>query len=81
MSQNKDTMTFFSSGFLIIIIGLAIVAIGVLVALGAFSWFGRLPGDIRIENDSVKFVFPITSMLLVSVIITIVVNFARRLLR
>jgi uncharacterized membrane protein len=70
-----------SIGLTIIIVGLAIVAIGILVAIGALSWFGRLPGDIRIEGDSVRVFVPITSMLLISVILTLAVNILRRLLR
>jgi hypothetical protein len=70
-----------SIGWTIIIVGLAIVAIGILFAIGALSWFGRLPGDIRIEGDSVRVFVPITSMLLISVILTLAVNILRRLLR
>jgi uncharacterized membrane protein len=70
-----------SIGLTIIIVGLAIVTIGILLAIGALSWFGRLPGDIRIEGDSVRVFIPITSMLLISVILTLAVNILRRLLR
>jgi hypothetical protein len=43
--------------------------------------FGRLPGDIRIEGENGSFYFPLTSSILVSVILTIVVNVVSRLLR
>lgn len=36
--------------------------------------FGRLPGDIRIEGENGSFYFPLTSSILVSVILTIVLN-------
>ena len=42
---------------------------------------GRLPGDIRIERDGFSFYFPITSSILVSVVVTIIVNVVARLLR
>jgi hypothetical protein len=42
---------------------------------------GRLPGDIRIEGENGSFYFPITSSVLVSVILTIVVNVILRLWR
>ena len=42
---------------------------------------GRLPGDIRIEGENGSFYFPITSCILVSVILTIVLNVITRLLR
>jgi hypothetical protein len=70
-----------SIGLAIIAIGVAVVIVGILVAVGAFSWFGRLPGDIRIEGDSVNIFVPITSMLLISIVLTLLVNLVRRLLR
>lgn len=42
---------------------------------------GRLPGDIRIEGENGSFYFPITSSILVSVILTIVLNLIARFLR
>jgi hypothetical protein len=42
---------------------------------------GRLPGDIRIEGENGSFYFPVTSSILVSVILTIVLNVIARLLR
>lgn len=39
---------------------------------------GRLPGDIRIEGKSGSFYFPITSSILVSVILTIALNLISR---
>ena len=42
---------------------------------------GRLPGDIRIEGENGSFYFPITSSILVSVVLTIVLNVIVRLLR
>ena len=43
--------------------------------------FGRLPGDIRIEGENGSFYFPITSSILVSVILTIILNIISRFLR
>jgi hypothetical protein len=42
---------------------------------------GRLPGDIRIEGQNGSFYFPITSSILVSVILTIIVNVIARLIK
>lgn len=70
-----------SIGLAVIAVGAVIVLIGILITIGAFSWFGRLPGDVRIEGDSVKILIPITSMLLISIILTLAVNILRRLLR
>jgi hypothetical protein len=41
---------------------------------------GRLPGDIRIEGENGSFYFPVTSSILISVILTIVVNIVAKLL-
>ncbi len=66
-------------GLLIVGVGLAIVVIGGLVALGAFGWFGRLPGDLRFEGERTRVFLPITSMLLISLILTLLLNlFLRR---
>lgn len=58
------------------LIGAAVLVIGALVrfAPGLFSWFGNLPGDIRIENENSRVFIPITSMILVSVVLTVIVN-------
>lgn len=64
----------------IILAGFALVVIGVVLhfAPGAFSWFGRLPGDIRIENEKTRVYIPITSMILLSVGLTVLLNLFRR---
>jgi di/tricarboxylate transporter len=68
-------------GIVLVVVGAGVVLLGVLVATGALSWFGRLPGDIRHEGASARVFFPITSMILVSVVLTVVVNLVSRLLR
>ncbi len=66
------------AGLIIVGIGVVLVVIGLLVASGAFSWFGRLPGDLRIKGENTRVYVPITSMLLVSVALTVVLNLLRR---
>lgn len=63
----------------LIVVGLAIVLIGVLAGTGALSWFGRLPGDIRIERPNTRVYIPITSMVIVSLVLSFVVAVVRRL--
>jgi hypothetical protein len=53
--------------------------IGLLVMTGALSWFGRLPGDIRASGENVSVFAPITSMLLLSVVISVVLAIVNRL--
>jgi hypothetical protein len=68
-----------SLGPLLVGIGLVLVIVGLLVWSGLLGWFGRLPGDIRIERDSVHVYVPIVSMLLVSVVLTLLFQLIRRL--
>jgi len=65
---------------LLIFAGILLIAAGLLVAYAPwlFSWFGRLPGDIRIEGKRGGFYFPVVSLLLVSVIASIILNLFRR---
>jgi len=66
---------------LFIYAGAALLGIGLVLSVfpNAFSWFGRLPGDIRIETESGGVFIPITSMILVSLVLTVLVNlFVRR---
>jgi hypothetical protein len=68
-----------SPGLLLVALGLGLVVLGVLVWSGALSWFGRLPGDIRVERDSVHVYVPIASMLIVSVALSLLLYLVRRL--
>ena len=70
-----------NTGLLVVAVGIGIVLLGLLIWSGALSWFGRLPGDIRLETDSTRVPVPITSMIVVSVVLTIVVNVVGRFWR
>jgi uncharacterized protein HemY len=65
------------------LIGVCVVLVGALVrfAPGLFSWFGHLPGDVRIEGDNSRVFIPITSMIVVSIALTLVVNAVAWVLR
>jgi hypothetical protein len=67
-----------SAGPFLIGLGVALILVGLLVWSGGFDWFGRLPGDIRIERDSVRVYVPLVSMLLVSVVLSLVMYVIRR---
>lgn len=71
-----DTRTL---GLLIAGLGAVAVVVGLLVAAGAFSWFGRLPGDLRFEGERTRVYVPLVSMLLLSLVLTLLLNlFLRR---
>ena len=63
-------------GKLLIFIGLAIALIGVALyyAPWLLNWFGRLPGDFRIERGDGSFYFPAMSMLILSLVLTVLAN-------
>jgi hypothetical protein len=67
-----------SPGPIIVAVGVLLVLVGLLVWSGGLSWFGRLPGDIRIERESVRVYIPITSMLLVSIALSVIGYVVRR---
>jgi hypothetical protein len=66
-------------GLLVIAAGVAVILVGLLILTGGLSWFGRLPGDIRIEKGATRVYVPLVSMLLVSIVLSVVLNLLRRL--
>lgn len=65
---------------MLVAIGVGLILIGLLLWSGSLSWFGRLPGDIRIERETVRIYVPIVSMVLVSVVVSLLLYLARRFL-
>ncbi len=62
--------------------GLALAGVGLLlVLLGRLPWFGRLPGDIRIQRGGVSCFVPLVSSLLASLLLTLLLNLLVRFLR
>ena len=70
-----------NTGKYILIFGAFIVLVGAVVYFfgDKLHWIGRLPGDIRIERENARFYFPITTMILFSLILTLLINFIRKL--
>ena len=60
-----------SFGTWLIIGGILLVFIGFLANSGWLSWFGRLPGDIRVERENVRFYFPIVTLAVISVVLSL----------
>jgi H+/Cl- antiporter ClcA len=60
----------------VILLGLIITLVGLICYFweNALSWAGRLPGDIRIERENFKFYFPLTTMILISIVINAIVR-------
>lgn len=75
--MNSDT------GKWIILLGIIIVAMGMVIYFfhDKLHWLGKLPGDIRIEKENVRFYFPITTMIIVSILLTLIVNIIKKFLQ
>ena len=66
-------------GKTLIYIGIALVVLGLIFSVvGKIPWLGNLPGDITIQRERFTFYFPLTTSILISVIITLVLYFFRR---
>ena len=71
--MNSDT------GKYIIVAGGLLLVIGVIIYFfhDKLNWIGNLPGDIKIEKENFRFYFPITTLILASVLINIIVRIWR----
>lgn len=68
------------TGKYLVVFGITIAVIGLIIYFfhDTLKWLGRLPGDIRIEKENFKFYFPVVTMLLLSLLLTIIANFFRK---
>ncbi|GAB4321105.1 MAG: hypothetical protein Kow00117_10380 [Phototrophicales bacterium] len=70
-----------SVGKILLLIGFGITLFGgLLLILGRISNFGNLPGDIRVQSNNFSCFVPITSMIILSIILTVVLNILIRLI-
>lgn len=66
-------------GRILLVVGLLVAGVGLLVVLGVRLPFGNLPGDIRIEGERGSIFIPLATMLIVSIVLTVLLNlFLRR---
>lgn len=68
-------------GLVLVVAGLVLIGAGLLVWSGGLSWFGRLPGDIRIERPTTRIYIPLASSLLVSVVLSLALSVIGAILR
>ena len=61
---------------MLVFVGLAIVGLGLLIILGVP--IGRLPGDFYVRRDNFSFYFPLTTSIILSIILTLILAFFRR---
>lgn len=66
-------------GKILIFFGLLLVVLGLVFSFaGKLPWIGNLPGDITIQRERFTFYFPITTSILISVVVSLVLYFFRR---
>jgi hypothetical protein len=71
-----------SLGKLVVMAGAALLVLGGLILLaGRIPALGHLPGDIRLQRGNVSCFFPLTTMIIVSVLLTVILNILLRLWR
>jgi len=58
--------------------GIVLIILGVLYKFGLLNWFGNLPGDIRYEGERTRIYFPIVTMLVISLVLTLLLNFFKK---
>jgi hypothetical protein len=68
-------------GRILVVVGVCILVVGLLALLLGKLGLGRLPGDILIKRDGTTIYIPIVTMVLLSIIVTMVVNFLLWLFR
>jgi cytochrome c biogenesis protein ResB len=66
-------------GNIIILIGLIIIVLGILIRFTPLAkYIGKLPGDIRVEKENFRFYFPITTLILLSIIINLLIRIFKK---
>ena len=69
------------SGIVLIIVGLFISSSGKANISQWFHWFGHLPFDIAIERENFKFYFPLGSMMILSIVMSLLLQLYNRFIR
>ncbi len=66
-------------GKVLIIFGLVLVVLGGFILLGdKIPFLGKLPGDIHVKKNNFQFYFPLATCIIISIILTIILNLFRR---
>jgi len=70
------------AGKVFIIIGIILVIAGLIIYFmgNRLGWLGHLPGDIRIEKENIKIYIPITTMILISVVLSLILYLIRKII-
>jgi len=68
------------AGKFLIVAGIILIIAGLIVyfAGNKLNWLGHLPGDIRIEKENFRFYFPVTTMIILSIVLSAIVYLIRK---
>ena len=68
------------TGKYIIIAGFVVIVAGIIIYFfhDKLNWIGHLPGDIRIQKENFRFYFPITTMIIFSLLLTLLIRIIRK---
>jgi hypothetical protein len=69
------------TGKWIMVAGALLMVLGVLVYFfyDKLNWFGHLPGDVRIEKENFRFYFPITTMIIISLVLSLIIYLIKKI--
>ncbi len=67
-------------GKVLFIVGVFLIVGGLIIYFwgNKFSWLGHLPGDIRVERENFKFYFPITTMIILSIVVSVIIRIIQK---
>ncbi|MBW2109486.1 MAG: DUF2905 domain-containing protein [Deltaproteobacteria bacterium] len=66
-------------GKMLIVLGLVVTAVGILLVIAPkVPWLGRLPGDIAIKKEHFHFYFPLTTCIIISIILSVLFYLFRK---
>ncbi len=63
---------------LLVTVGIVLIVVGLAAMRGWLGWFGNLPGDVRVQRESMQLYIPLVSMLLISILFSVLSYVIRR---
>ena len=67
-----------SIGNWLLVLGAFFLVAGLIAKSGLFGWFGHLPGDIHIKREGFQFYFPLTSMIVISLVLSLLISVGKK---
>lgn len=67
-----------SIGNWLLILGAFFLVAGLITKSGLFGWFGHLPGDIHIKREGFQFYFPLASMIVISLVLSLLISVGKK---